>query len=80
MLNVFVAKDDAGEGFDFDVLKGGALDERAKLRIWVWANWMSSKTSLTGIRRMLVVIIDHYRKFQTDLPELCAVLGLEPND
>ena len=49
--------------------------ERAIYEVRDWLRLTSKRTTLPGGRE----IINHYHKFHNDLPDLCAVLTLEPD-
>ena len=49
--------------------------ERAIREVRDWLRLASKRTTLPGGTE----IIDHYHRFQNDLPNICAVLALEPD-
>jgi len=49
--------------------------ERAIREVRDWLRLSSKRTTLPGGTE----IIDHYHRFRNDLPDICAVLALEPN-
>lgn len=58
-----------------DIRAHGGNPERAIREVRDWLRLTSKRTTLPGGRE----IIEHYHKFQNDLPDICRVLALEPD-
>lgn len=58
-----------------DIRAHGGDPERAIREVRDWLRLTSKRTALPGGKE----IIDHYHRFQSDLPQICAVLALEPD-
>lgn len=58
-----------------DIRAHGANPERVIREIRDWLRMASKRTTLPGGAQ----IIERYHRFQLDLPDLCAVLNLEPD-
>jgi hypothetical protein len=58
-----------------DIRAHGGNPERAIREVRDWLRLTSKRSTLPGGKE----IIDRYHKFQNDLPNICAVLALEPD-
>ena len=58
-----------------DIRAHGGSPDRAIREVRDWLRLASKRTTVPGGAE----IVNHYRRFQNDLPNLCAVLGLEPD-
>lgn len=58
-----------------DIRTHGGNPERVIRAVRDWLQAISKRTGLVGGGE----IIDHYRRFQTDLPTICTAAGLEPD-
>ena len=58
-----------------DIRSHGAEPERAIREVRDWLRLTSNRTMLPGGGKL----IEHYKLFQSDLPNICTVLALEPD-
>jgi hypothetical protein len=58
-----------------DIRAHGGNPERAIREVRDWLRLTSKRATLRGGK----LIVEHYRRFKSDLPNICAVAGLEPD-